>query len=196
MKPLALFLLTFVFLFPSRAFACACCADDGYYRIATKKPSDLELGELKKIRFGAANLFSNAGFPDNIKGLNPVGENYSLGGALSGKTWRFDFSDETGKTGTLVFAKPLSMVDYAVDVRDGKQGGAGGPLLYKEWRFKYKLQSANGIFAKGFAPATEYFLVLQGRGNTCTQASDFTDWRLEVTGKRATYAFFGKVKID
>jgi len=88
--------------------------------------------------------------------------------------------------------KPLSMVAFAADIHD-KNSDADNPSLYKEWRFKYRVQSANGVFQKGFAPATQYFLVLQGRGNACTQAADFTDWRLEITGRQASYAFYGKL---
>ena len=34
----------------------------------------------------------------------------------------------------------------------------------------------------------------QGHGNNCTNAEDFTNWRLDVTGAKADYAFFGKMK--
>ena len=184
----------FVLFFPTGVFACACCADAGFYSISAKKPGNVELEELRKIRFAAvADVFANAGFPDNVKGINPIGESYSLSGSMQNKIWKFDFKDGAGKTGTLNLLKPLSMVDFAVDTRDGKDGGANSPLLYKEWRFKYRVQSASGIFQKGFAPGSEFFLVLQGRGNACTQAGDFTDWRLEITGKKAAYAFFGKL---
>ena len=88
--------------------------------------------------------------------------------------------------------KPISMVDFEADLHESANGG-NGPVLYKEWRFKYRVQSGTGIFQNGIAPATEYFLVLQGRGNNCTQAEDFTHWRLEITGKKASYAFFGKL---
>ncbi len=179
-------------LLPSNTFACACCADDGYYSISTKKPESLELGELKKIRFGTADLFTSTG-EDNILGISPIGGNYSLSGLLQSTIWKMNFKDDTGKTGTLSLTMPPSMVAFAADIHDGRQGGAGGPLLYKEWRFKSKVQSGTGVFQKGIAPGTEYFLVLQGRGNVCTQAEDFTNWRLEITGKKADYAFFGEL---
>lgn len=195
MKSVSLFLCLFVvcgLLFPTDAFACACCADDGYYSISTRKPQNLELDELKKIRFANASLFTTAG-EDNILGINPISESYTLSGLLQNNQWKLNFRDDAGKSGALSLMQPISMVDFAVDIHDGRLDGAGGPLLYKEWRFKYKIASGSGIFLKGIAPATEYFLVLQGRGNACTQAEDFTDWRLEITGKKADYAFFGKL---
>ncbi len=193
MKLFSLFFVAFIALglfFPTNAFACACCAEDGAYSISAKKPEKLELDELRKIRFANANLFMTAG-EDNILGINPIGESYSLNGLLQSNAWKFNFKDDKGKIGALNLMFPTSMVSYMADIHDGKQGGGGGPRLYKEWRFKSKVQSGTGIFQKGFAPATEYFLVLQGRGNNCTQAEDFTNWRLEITGKKSNYAFYG-----
>ena len=186
------FAATLIFLsFPLNVFACACCAEPGDYSISVKKPEKFELDELRKIRFATANLFTNAAGEDNVKGISPLGKNYSLNGLFQNNAWKLNLKDDKGKVGMLVMPMPASAVAFAADIHDGKQAGGGGPLLYKEWRFKYKVQSGTGIFQKGIAPATEYFLVLQGRGNACTQAGDFTHWRLEITGKKASYAFFG-----
>lgn len=195
MKLFSLVFLTFIAVgvfFPTDVFACACCAEPGAYSISTKKPEKLELDELKRICFADANLFTTAG-EDNILGISPIGESYSLNGLLQRNVWKLTFKDNAGKTGTLNLTSPTSMVSYMADIHDGRQGGAGGPLLYKEWRFKAKVQTGTGIFQKGIAPATEYFLVLQGRGNNCTQAGDFTNWRLEITGKKANYALYGEL---
>ena len=186
-------LLANVFIFPSDAFACACCADAGFYSISSRKPASYELDELKRIQFKTASLFMNAAGEDNIKGINTIGENYTLNGLLQNNSWKFNFKDDAGKAGTLSLAKPLSILVFMADIHD-KPNGRNGPLLYKEWRFKHRVQSGTGIFQTGIAPATEYFLVLQGRGNGCTRAEDFTHWRLEITGKRARYAFFGELK--
>jgi len=196
MKPVSLFLslvMAFCLLFPVDVFACACCAADGFYSISTRRPQKLELDELKKIRFGAGNLYANAAGEDDIPGISSVGESYILNGLLQTNQWKLNFKDDKGKSGGLNLTSPISMVDFAVDIHDGRMGGAGGPLLYKEWRFKYKVAAGSGVFQKGVAPAAEYFLVLQGRGNVCAQAEDFTDWRLEITGRKADYAFFGKL---
>ncbi len=179
--------------FPLKTFACACCAEPGAYSISVKKPEKFELDELRKIRFGTVNLFMTAVGERNIKGISPLGENYSLNSLFQSNAWKLNLKDDKGKAGTLVLPMPTSAVAFAADIHDGKQAGAGGPLLYKEWRFKYRVQSGTGIFQKGIASATKYFLVLQGRGNVCTQAEDFMHWRLEITGKKANYAFYGEL---
>jgi hypothetical protein len=85
--------------------------------------------------------------------------------------------------------KSQTMVDFRVDTYN-----EGEPVLYKELRFKSKVRNGTGFFSKGIALATEYFLVLQGKGNHCMAAEQFTHWRLEISGKKADYAFFGKLK--
>lgn len=182
-----------VLFFPSDALACACCADVGFYSISTKKPENFELEELKKIRFSTANLFLAPASNTALKGINSSGENFSVDGLLSGVAWKLNFKDDKSKTGVLSLSKPTTMVSFMADLYDTEDTGLG-VRLYKEWRFKYRLQNATGIFNSGNAPATEYFLVLQGRGNACTQAEDFTHWRLEITGRKADYAFYGKLK--
>jgi hypothetical protein len=190
-RALLFFIFAVVILFsPPNALACACCADAGTYVISTKKPTNFEFGELAKIKFATANLFTTPAYPEDLKGINSEGENFSLGGSLQGNLWKLNFKEEQNKSGTLNLTKPISMVAFMADLHDSKDNGLT-INLYKEWRFKYRVQSGTGIFQTGIAPATEYFLVLQGRGNACTQAEDFTHWRLEITGKRASYAFFG-----
>lgn len=178
-------------VFSLDALACACCAEPGAYSISVRKFNGFEIDELKKIRFETANLFLTAAGEESIRGIAPLGENYSVNGSLQNNFWKLNFKDNKGKTGALSLPLPTSVVAFAADIHDGREGAAGSPLLYKEWRFKYRVQSGTGFFQKGVAPATEYFLVLQGRGNACPQAEDFTHWRLEITGKKANYAFFG-----
>lgn len=195
MKIYSLLFLAFVavvFVFPFNAHACACCAERGTYIISTKKPADYELEELKRIKFSTTNLFMTAASPEDIKGISPLSDVFSLNGSLDGNLWKFDVKDQIGNVGTLTLTKPASMVTFMADIHDSKSEGEVS--LYKEWRFKYRVQNGTGIFKSGIVPATEYFLVLQGRGNVCTQAEDFTHYRLEVTGKRASYAFFGELK--
>ncbi len=184
-------LLLIVWIFPSSAFACACCAEPGHYSIRTSKPSVYELEELGKLKFRNAELYTDAGYPETIKGINPLGESFSVEGLLNGKIWAFNFKDNNQKTGKLDLTKPLSMVEYMVDLPSASVENQGETKLYKEWRFKYRVQNATGIFKNGFVPANEYFLVLQGYGNVCTSAEDFKKWRLEINGKKADFAFFG-----
>lgn len=63
-------------------------------------------------------------------------------------------------------------------------------MLYKEWRFQGAVKG-DGVFNHGLMAPAKYFLVFQGRGNNCDNAEDFTHWRLEITGRKARYAFYG-----
>ncbi len=184
--------LAFLFL-PIQTFAkfCACCSEKGEYSIRVTKPTEYEIGELKRLQIVDATLFTDAGYPDNILGITPLTENFTANFSIQSSIWKFAFQGDGKNTGILNLAQAPTFVDFKADIHDG---GEGDPLLYKEMRFKYKVKSGAGIFANGIVPMTEYFLVFQGRGNNCMNAEDFTHWRLEITGKKANYAFFGKLK--
>lgn len=192
MKIKSLLLVAFfaLCLLPISSYACACCAEVGEYSISSRKPLSFELDELKKLKFGTPNLFTVT--EDDTEGIFPVGEKYFLNALFLNNIWKFTFKDEKGKSGILTLPMSATMIDYKADIHDNKDGGE--TVLYKELRFKSSVKSGTGIFKKGIAPATDYFLVLQGRGNNCMNASDFTHWRLEITGKNASFAFFGELK--
>ncbi|NNE99464.1 MAG: hypothetical protein HKN25_10640 [Pyrinomonadaceae bacterium] len=186
------FLAIFVFL-TSEIFACACCAERGHYSINVSKPSEFVFNTISELEFRSANLFTNAGYPDNIRGINPLEEAYSSVEASFDKgSWKFTFKNSSGNAGTLTLARPDSMVSYMVDLEASDEPK---PMvsIYKEWRFKYRAINASGIFKNGVDRDTEYFLVLRGKGNLCTNAGDFDSYRLEISGKNAEYSFFGKV---
>jgi hypothetical protein len=196
MKIFKLFLFAFLFagLFTADSLACACCAEKGTYSISVQKPDDYILSELQKLKIGTTNLYSDAGYPDTIKGISPLGDMFTASCLLKNKMWKFDFKDNKSKSGTLNLPLPATYVDYRVDLQDSEEGTEA--ILYREFRFKWKVGGGTGIFQKGISPATDYFLVLQGRGNNCTSAETFTHWRLEITGKKASYSFFGKLKAE
>jgi hypothetical protein len=187
MKLFIILLLSLIF--PIQALACACCAERGTYSIRTTKPDNYVLDELKRLQTKTTNLYTDNGYPETIKGISPLGESFTSSFLFQNKIWKFDFVDNNNKKGSLNLPMPTSMVDFRVDTYN-----EGEPILYKELRFKFKLKSGSGIFSKGFSPANEYFLVFQGKGNNCTNAEDFSHWRLEITGAKANYAFFGELK--
>jgi hypothetical protein len=176
---------------PAQVWACACCADDGDYDISFSRPSADQLDLLRQIRFSeTATLFTNAAGFEAIRGLVNPKESYTLNGSFAGSLWNLVFRD--GRLpGTLNLRLPARILFYRADIHD-QQAGGGGPLLYKEWRFEGQANGA-GFFQPGFAAPARYFLVLQGRGNGCDNAKDFTHWRLEITGRKAGYAFFGEL---
>ncbi len=186
-------LLASLLLLPSRVWACACCANEGEYRIGFSRLSASELGLMKRMRFGnTARLFATAaGLDQDAKGLSHQTETYSLTGTLVGNLWKLAFRD-ANDSGTLNLPLPAKMLSYRADVHDGKTNGGGGPLLYKEWRFEGQV-NGTGFFQAGIVAPTKYFLVFQGRGNNCDNAEDFTHWRLEIRGQKAGYALYGEL---
>ena len=191
--PFLLAALACLLLMPGRAWACACCSNEGDYHIAFDKPSAYERTLLGQVRFGGtAQLYlTEAEMEESARGLAHRAERYALRGSLVGGVWRLVFRDGA-KTGTLNLPLPARMLSYTADIHDGQKSPGGGPLLYKEWRFEGQA-GGTGIFQAGIVGPTKYLLVLQGRGNACQNAEDFTHWRLQVTGRKADYAFYGEL---
>ena len=81
----------------------------------------------------------------------------------------------------------------AVDLRDGREGSGGGPLLYKELRFEGEA-SGDGIFSKGITRGTKLLLIFQGRVNMCRNSADYNHWILLVNGPNADFSFYGSLK--
>ena len=185
--------LVSLLLLPSHVWACACCANNGHYHISFIKPSTHERSLMKRMRFGqTARLFLTEADVDlDAKGLAQSAEIYALTGSLVGNVWKLTFRNGN-KSGTLTLPLPARMLSYQADIHDGQASGGGGPLLYKEWRFEDQV-NGTGVFQAGLTTPAKYFLVLQGRGNACDTAEDFTHWRVAITGKKAKYAFYGEL---
>lgn len=172
----------------SQALACACCAERGQYRISFAAPDTAALDLLKAIKFGTdAELYYGGGEIEEVLGLGSKSDKYKFAGAFAAKQWKFNFTDDKGKAGSLVLPMPSKMLMYSADIHDTE----GEVSLYKEMRFEGKA-SGTGFLKAGLTAPAKYFLVLQGRGNNCTNAEDFSHWRVEVTGAKADYAFFGE----
>jgi hypothetical protein len=185
--------LAVVLLSAGRAWACACCSNEGDYYVSSGRPSEYEMSIVRQIRFGpkASLYLTEADAEETAKGIAHRAESYALGGSLVGGVWKLSFRDGS-KTGTLSLPLPARMTSYTADIHDGQTSPGGGPLLYKEWRFEGRV-SGTGIFGAGIVAPTKYLLVLQGRGNGCQDANDFTHWRLRVSGRKAEYAFYGEL---
>lgn len=186
-------MLAVLLLLPVGAWACACCSNEGDYYVNSGRPSEHEQGIVRQLRFGpTAKLYATAADAEvTAKGVAHVAESYALGGSLNGGVWKLTFRDGN-QTGTLSLPLPARMTSYSADIRDGQTSPGGGPLLYKEWRFEGQV-SGTGFFRAGVAGPTKYILVLQGRGNGCQDAGDFKHWRLQINGRRASFAFYGEL---
>ena len=173
--------------------ACACCSDPGEYRLNPNQPvGEYERAQLEGMQFAPEANLSDAG-REEVKGLGSVSQENTVSAVLEPKRWRLTFRTEDGQTGVLTLPMPSKMTAFAADIHDEEPEKA--PRLYKEWRFE-GVATGDGIFKPGFAAPARYSLVFQGRGNRCDNGEDFTHWRLEISGKKASYAFFGALVAE
>ena len=186
---------------PANVWACACCSNTGFYHIGSSEVGDHISSEMERLRFGrTASLYlTEAGLDVDARGITQPKHTYSLTGSmtsnrLDGATiinkLRLSFSSGRN-SGTLTFELPSRMSSHSADIHDGKISPGGGPLLYKEWRFD-GLVNGTGIFQPALGTQARAVLVLQGRGNACDSAEDFTYWRLDVKSRDAEFAFHGR----
>ena len=186
-------LLLALTLWPARVKACACCSEPGVWDERTSPVSSYELSEINRLRFDAvAHTYLTGAGEDSVTGLSNPADQYALSLSKRARRWELKFRDKQGRAGTLAFSVPASLVDFAADINDGQQSSGGGPLLYKEWRLTGAV-TGSGIFRGGSASQTKFRLVLQGRGNSCTDAATFDNWKLQIFGPRASYSFYGKL---
>lgn len=189
------FSLLVILSFAYNSFACACCAEKGTYSLATGKPDSMMFEMLGEMKFGkAGEMYMDAQGFDGIKGLDALKDDTELDSfdvvsAFLNKTWKVTIKAPSGKQGVLTLPLPTQVVNFKVDTHDTPAGR--DVSVYKELRFKGSVSGGTGIFQGGIIKPTSYFLVFQGRGNMCDNASDYTHWRLEVDGRKAGYAFFG-----
>lgn len=174
------------------ALACACCTSIGERFDLVTKLEKYHLEELQKLRFDrAANLFLGEADPDSVKGITKAAAKYELQAVWQANRLVLSFRDEAGQSGDLSIAMPKTISSFSVDPRSEPEGRRG-PSLYKEWRLTAKA-AGTGVFAAGLSAEQKLTLVLQGRGNSCTSASDFTHWMLVMDGPKAKYHFFGSL---
>lgn len=175
----------------SDAHACACCTNQGQRHVGVEK---LDLGkreEIARLRFGAdAQMFTGEGDAEDIKGIAKTSGRYRLQVSQGDSRWTFTFQDKAGGSGVLTLAMPATVSVFEVDPRLGEREGGQGPVLYKEWRLT-SAAAGTGIFAPGMGAGQRVTLILQGHGNSCTSAYDFSHWTIVVSGPKADYSLFG-----
>jgi hypothetical protein len=170
---------------------CACCATAGEWFTRQEPVTGETLSDFGRLGMaGNASLSMSEAGADGVRGISDALETYALTVSRNGRRWTLRLRGEGGKEGTLSFDVPRAATVFGVDLRDGQQGGGGGPLLYKEWRIEGPL-TGTGVFRQGAGAGTRFRLVLQGRGNMCTNAADYKNWTLQVSGPRSRYSFYG-----
>jgi hypothetical protein len=173
------------------AHACACCTNTGQRNVGIFELDGFRRAEIDQVRFGpAAHLFTGEADADMIKGIATPSSRYELSVTRRADRWVFSFRDANGRSGTLTLAIPRSIAVFEVDPRRGEPQGGLGPTLYKEWRLTAPA-AGTGVFAPGAGTGQLVTLILQGHGNSCASATDFTHWTLVVSGPTATYHLYG-----
>ena len=146
--------------------------------------------EIESLRFGGkASLFTGEGDPEGIQGIATPSGSYRIAAKWQEARLVLSFRDSLGHTGTLSLARPDTISIFEVDPRDRPDRGLG-PTLYKEWKFS-AAASGSGVFRPGIGPRQVLTLILQGGGNSCTSANDFSHWTLTMRGPKANYTLYG-----
>jgi hypothetical protein len=173
------------------AHACACCTNTGQRNVGVYKLDGFRRGEVEQVRFGpVAHLFTGEADADAVKGIAMPSLRYDLSVTRHTDRWVFSLRDVQGRSGTLTLAIPKSIAVFEVDPRRGAREGGLGPALYKEWRLTSPA-AGTGVFAPGGGKGQRVTLILQGHGNSCASAADFTHWTLVVAGPAAGYHLYG-----
>jgi hypothetical protein len=189
---LGIALTLFILAYAPAAFACACCTNEGQRNVATVALDSGKRQEIESLRFGPkATLFTGEGDPEGIEGITTPSGSYSLVAKWQDERLVLSFRDNLGHTGTLSLVRPETVSIFEVDPRDRPDRGHG-PRLYKEWKLSAPA-SGSGVFSPGIAPRQILTLILQGGGNSCTSAIDFSHWTLVMQGPKANYTLFGRL---
>lgn len=175
----------------SEAAACACCTDAGDRFEGSEALSDDTRGELRAIRLApTAQLYSDAGFPDSVKGLkNPQNGDYRIAWTAAKDRLLLTAIDPSNAFGTIAMLLPRSLHNLAFDPEKGPKL-TSGPLLHREWRLDGDA-TLTGIFAAESTRA-KVQVIFQGEGNRCVNASDFKSWSLSLSGPGVAVKLLGK----
>lgn len=196
MSFLRLTILTiFTGLISVNVHACACCAARGTWLHYHFSPTAYQQGELQKLSGrSAVQLYRTEEGDEAIKGLSALDADefkatisWKNGAAL------IKVTTGAGDSGTLSFKMPASMQAIKTDLNEVPDSSMNDVTLYLEWNLKAPVTGATGIFRKTMLASAVCTLTFQGRGGMCDEAQNFTHWRIEVSGKKAAYAFFGPV---
>ena len=173
------------------AYSCACCADPAERHIGNIPLQDYLIADLKRLSFGPkAALYSNTCGLECVWGIENPQDLYQMSSHLSQGVWTLDMSSGDGPNGAISFDLPAEVFEFFVDTTPDI--GIRATPLYKELRLSVRAQGT-GIFATGLAGQPEAQLILQGAGNHCTAAEDFTHWQFRVKSKAASFVLYGSL---
>jgi hypothetical protein len=177
----------------SSALACACCSNTAQRSVHTQKIDGHITAQLEQLNFGKTAKIAVGERDDHpIPGLEAPVEDFTVTVTRLKDRTTFALRDTKDRAGTLSLVRPQTISIFEVDPRDTEDHGQG-PNLYKEWTIT-TAAAGDGIFRRSTGPNRRLSLVLHGRGNSCTDATSFKHWTLEVLGRRdESYTFYGEL---
>jgi hypothetical protein len=189
MRRIALVIIALAAIAPGAALACACCTDPGQRHVGSQAIDAYAQGVFDELKFAEeASLYTGNAEAHDIKPISARSDRFKLAVARDGAAWAFTFKDDAGAESTLTFVTPAKVAIFAIDPRDETSPPPNGPSLYKEWKISAKAKG-QGMFGAARHPITT--LIIHGRGNSCTDATQFTAWTLVVESGGAAATFFG-----
>lgn len=173
------------------AHACACCTDSGQRFVGSEKIDAYAAGLLTEVAFaGTARLYVGESDIKDVAGIDAKSAEFRLAVKKGERSWELAFTEEGGG-GTLTFAVPKTVTKFEVDPRDPDDISNGhAPVLYKEWRLTAPARGT-GMFKGATGGDQQATLILHGRGNSCTDATQFNAWTLVLHGSKARATLFG-----
>jgi hypothetical protein len=186
----------FAFAQTNAALACACCTNTGQRYVENTKLQDYQRAIINDVRFNkTAHLFVDERDLADIKGIANPAETYTFSVTRQNNRLVFSFRDGKKNEGTLALTIGDAIAVFEIDPREPGSPihGGTGPQLYKEWRLTAPF-AGTGIFRAGNGGYQRITLILQGRGNRCPDAGQFTHWTISVHGPLGGYLFFGDLE--
>lgn len=174
------------------AHACACCSNTGQRMVDTKPVDDFAAGILSDAQFApAAHIYTGEADVETLGGIATKSTDFQLAVTKAAGSWEFHFDDGAGG-GKLNFVLPKTITRFEVDPREPTPEPGTGPVLYKEWRLTTPAVGS-GMLKGATGGDQRATLILHGRGNSCTDASQFDAWTLVLHGSKATNTLFGSL---
>ncbi len=172
------------------AAACACCSNEAQRNITTEPLDAYAKGLLEEVRYAeAAHLYTGEADVGDA-GITANGSDFRLALTMRASAWVFAFTEDGG-SGTLTLEPPSAVTKFMIDPREAAEPASGtGPALYKEWRLEAAAKGS-GMFASAMPGNGKATLILHGRGNSCTDASQFNAWTLAVEGAKGSFTLYG-----
>lgn len=176
------------------AFACACCSHEGQRSVSAAEVDDFSLGVLNDIQFAdRAELFTGGRDVESLDGISTATTEFHLTVSKTDDEWAFTFAGDDNE-GTLLFSLPEIITRFEIDPREANDAGnPDGPVLYKEWRLSDRLEGS-GMFEGNQNDDAQLTLILHGRGNSCTEPSQFNAWTVVLDQSGSQLKLFGDLQ--